>query len=215
MISAVDDGVGRIRQYLQERGIEKNTLIFFLSDNGAPTKPGMWDGSLNEPFVGEKGMLTDGGNRLPFLMSWPSRLPAGKVYNPAVISLDLMTTALAAANVDAKPEWQLDGANLLPYLTGDRNGEPHDALCWRFRSQAAVVSGRWKLYFVAPDRWYLFDTESADGERLDLATQHPEIVKELQIKLRAWCTEQTPPGLPSKARSEDNQYLQLHQLTKP
>lgn len=215
MIAAVDDGVGHIRQFLRERGLEKNTLIFFLSDNGAPTKPGMWDGSLNEPFVGEKGLLTDGGHRLPFLMSWPGRLPAGRIYEPAVISLDLMTTALAAAQIETRPEWKLDGVNLLPYLTNQRAGVPHEALFWRFRSQAAVLAGRWKLYFIAPDRWLLFDGENPAGERQDVAAQHPGVVAELQAKLRAWCAEQTPPGLPSKPHTEDNVYLKRHHLLEP
>ena len=79
MIAAMDEGIGRIRAKLREQGNEKNTLIFFIGDNGAPLKEGAWNGSLNLPLVGEKGMLTDGGIRTPFLAAWPGTIPAGQI----------------------------------------------------------------------------------------------------------------------------------------
>ncbi len=210
MIAAMDDGVGRIRQLLRARGIEKNTLVIFLSDNGAPLKPGMWDGSLNDPWVGEKGMLTDGGHRLPFLMSWPGTLPTGGHFPHPVISLDLLPTALAAAGEKIRPEWKLDGVNLLPFLTGRRRAAPHDALFWRFSSQAAVVADHWKLLYLAPDRWMLFDHNDPAGERHDVAAQHPEVVSKLRTRLQAWCAEQTPAGLPTTLHAVDAEFFQRH-----
>ena len=210
MISAMDDGIGRIRDLLLERGLERNTLIVFLSDNGAPLKPGMWDGSLNDPLVGEKGMLTDGGHRLPFLMAWPGTLPAGTVYRHPIISLDILPTALAAAGVAAKSAWKLDGVNLLPFLTGQRDNPPHQELYWRFNSQAAVLTEQWKLLYLAPDRWMLFDTHGAEGEAREVATQHPEVVAELQSRLRAWAAEQSPAGLPVKLSADDAEFFQRH-----
>ena len=126
MIAAMDDGLGRIRAKLRAMGVENNTLIFFISDNGAPLKPGAWDGSLNLPLIGEKGMLTDGGVRTPFVAAWPGTLPAGKVYDWPVINLDVAATAVALAGLPHDDK--LDGVNLMPFLTGDNPAAPHDYL---------------------------------------------------------------------------------------
>ena len=197
LIAAIDDGVGRIRQALRERGLGRDTLIVFTSDNGAPLRPCMENGSLNTPLVGEKGQLTDGGTRVPFVAAWPAGLPAGRVYPHPVISLDILPTALAAAGVDARPEWKLDGVNLLPFLTGERSEAPHRELFWRFGPQAAVMSGRWKLLHHPPDGWQLFDLGSPEAETRDLAAQHPGEVARLKARLHAWAAEQSPAGLPA------------------
>lgn len=210
MIAAVDDGVGRIRQVLRERELERDTLVVFISDNGAPLKAKMWDGSLNAPLVGEKGMLTDGGTRLPFVMSWPAGLRAGQVYPRPVISLDILPTALGAAGVEAPPEWRLDGVNLLPFLAGVRTDAPHPELFWRFGSQAAMLTERWKLLYLAPDHWLLFDARAADGETRDLAAEHPDVVAALQPRLRAWAAEQSPAGLPAALSEEDAEFYGRH-----
>ncbi len=213
MIAAVDDGVGRLRAALRERGWDQNTLIFFIADNGAPLKPGMWDGSLNEPLVGEKGLLLDGGIRVPFLACWPGTLPAGKVYEPPVIALDIAATALAAAGAMTHPDDKLDGVDLRPFLTDRRAGTPHDALFWRFRSQAAALTEQWKLVFVAPDRWHLFDRRAEDGESRNVAAAHPEIVAQLRAKLEAWSAGQFPSGLPRRSTAADDQYLSQYGLS--
>jgi arylsulfatase A-like enzyme len=197
LIAAIDDGVGRIRQALRERGLGQDTLIVFTSDNGAPLRPGMENGSLNTPLVGEKGQLTEGGTRVPFVAAWPAGLPAGRVYPHPVISLDILPTALAAAGVDARPEWKLDGVNLLPFLTGEQSEAPHRELFWRFGPQAAVMSGRWKLLHHPPDHWQLFDLGSPEGETRDLTAQHPGEVSRLKARLHAWAAEQSPAGLPA------------------
>ncbi|MFN9911805.1 MAG: sulfatase/phosphatase domain-containing protein, partial [Pirellulaceae bacterium] len=113
-----------------------------IGDNGAPLKEGAWDGSVNAPLVGEKGMLTDGGIRVPFVAAWPSQIPAGMVFHDPVINLDIAATAVAAAGLPPDP--MLDGVDLLPHLRGELSKPPHDSLYWRWRSQAAILEFPWK-----------------------------------------------------------------------
>ncbi len=87
----------------------------------------------------------EGGTRVPFCVQWKGKLPAGKTYENPIIQLDILPTALAAAGVEIKPEWNLDGVNLLPYLTGEKTEQPHETLYWRFGDQWAVRHGDWKL----------------------------------------------------------------------
>ena len=204
MISAIDDGVGRIRQKLRNHKITGRTLIFFISDNGAPLKIDMadepmgktdpgWDGSRNDPWIGEKGMLTEGGIRVPFVVAWPSRIPAGKTYDHPVISLDVGATAVALAGMEKPPE--LDGINLLPHLGGENPRPPHDALFWRFWNQAAVRKGPWKYLQCGPRR-YLFNLDSPEHEKLNRIKEHPEIADQLQAELSTWTNGLPQPGIP-------------------
>jgi arylsulfatase A-like enzyme len=174
-----------------------------VSDNGAPLKKGMWDGSLNEPLVGEKGMLTEGGIRVPFLAAWPGTIEGGRDFPHAVSTLDILPTALAAAGAAVDPAWGLDGVNLLPFVSKDASKQPHEKLYWRYRSQAAVATDRWKLLFVAPDQRRLYDLTVPDGERRDVAADHPAVVTELFADLTRWCGEQSPAGLPTSRDKED------------
>lgn len=210
MIKSVDEGIGRIRLLLKDLGLAENTLIIFTSDNGAPLKEGMWDGSLNQPFVGEKGMLTDGGVRVPFIISWPDKIKSGLVFKEPVISLDILPTAVAAAGGQIDQSWKIDGKNLLPFLTGEKNGSPHSALFWRFRSQASILSGSWKLIFSAPNKYYLFDMKTPGGEKENLAEQYPSVTKRLNERLSRHADQLLPSGLPSKIWAEDEALLNLH-----
>jgi arylsulfatase A-like enzyme len=205
MMSAIDDGVGRILERLQRHGLDEKTLVFFISDNGAPLKiekkdlpisfkGGAWDGSLNDPWVGEKGMLTEGGIRVPFLVRWKGRLPAGRVYDRPIISLDVAATAAALAGADAGG---LDGVNLIPYLAGERDGDPHEALTWRFWSHAAIRAGKWKYLRLADQREFLFDVAGDAHETKDLLKDHPDVARDLAAKLKRWCDGLKVPGMPT------------------
>lgn len=204
MMSAIDDGVGRIQETLKSAGIAENTLIFFISDNGAPLKidkedkpisfvAGAWDGSLNDPFVGEKGMVSEGGIRVPYIVSWPAMLPRGKVYHKPVISLDVAATAVAVAGLETAPE--LDGVNLIPFLSGTQKGPPHEALYWRFWNQSAIRMGKWKLLKAGDSEW-LFNVNSKKHERKNLIGKHPEKARELKANLREWAAKLYHPGVP-------------------
>ncbi len=208
MIAAMDDGIGRLRAKLRESGIDKNTLIFFIGDNGAPLKQGAWNGSLNTPLTGEKGMLTDGGIRTPFLASWPGRIPAGQVIDAPVINLDVAATANAAAGLphDAK----LDGVDLMPYMLGQKVGSPHEALYWRWRSQAAVRADHWKYILLGKDERFLFDLDSPEGETKNRLTDFPDIAADLDKKLMAWNSTLPPPGIPRDIVDQDQMFYDAH-----
>lgn len=193
MVSALDDAVGAVLTQLRADGLEDNTLIFFLSDNGGPLGR---NGSSNVPLSGEKGHMHEGGIRVPYLVQWKSGLPAGKVYDRPVSSLDIAATALAAAGVPAPEERPLDGVSLLPFWRGERTGEPHAALFWRMKPRRiwAVRMGDWKL--VSAHAWgdlpssvgrpRLSNLADDPAERRDLSAQFPAKVAELQSAYDAW-----------------------------
>jgi arylsulfatase A-like enzyme len=208
MISAMDDGVGKIVQKLRDQGLEQETLIFFLSDNGAPLQKGRWNGSKNDPLVGGKGMLTDGGIRVPFIATWPGMLPSGKVYEHPVISLDIASTMAAVAGLPY--DERLDGVNLMPYLRGENNSAPHDALYWRWRSQAAIRAGRWKFLRLGADHRFLFDLEHPHGESRNVAVKHPMIAVQLERKLQQWSAQLVPAGLPTGVNPRDKKLFENH-----
>jgi arylsulfatase A-like enzyme len=204
MTAALDEAVGKVLGQLRARGLEENTLVFFLSDNGGPIGKFAPNGSSNAPLRGSKGDTWEGGIRVPFLVQWKGRLPAGKRYDRPVIQLDIHPTALAAAGVETRPGWKLDGVNLLPFLEGKDAAPPHDALFWRFGEQMAIRMGDWKLvrpdlstdapFGKIADRPMLFNLADDVGEKTDLAEKHPEKVKELQERWKQWNTGLAAPA---------------------
>lgn len=204
MIAAMDEGLGRVRAKLKDMGQEQNTLIFFIGDNGAPLG-NAWDGSINLPMVGQKGMLAEGGIRTPFIAAWPGRWPSGATYDQPVINLDVAATAVALAGVSQDPK--LDGVNLTPFVTGENKSAPHERLFWRWGSQAAVLEMPYKLIKLGKRPALLFDLAKPEGENLErnLATQRPEVVTRLEQRLQAWAAELLPPGL-----STDNSGFSRH-----
>jgi len=189
MLSAMDDGIGAVLRKLTDTGLEKDTLIFFLSDNGGP--PG--NGSSNGPLRAYKATVYEGGIRVPFVLRWPAKIPAGVVYQNPVISLDVLPTALAAAGGKLPTDRPMDGVNLLPYVTGEKSDPPHDLLFWRMRQNEAVRMGNWKLVVAGATPPQLFDLSKDIGETNDLAGQKPDFVKELTGALAEWESQMVPP----------------------
>ncbi len=191
MLAAMDEGVGQVLEQLRELDLEEKTLVVFLSDNGGPTKSTT---SRNNPLRGYKGQVLEGGIRVPFLAQWKGHLPSGKVYDYPVISLDIQPTALAAAGGSIPNEWNIDGINLLPYLRGEIEGIPHDALFWRFGDQWAVRRGNWKLVkdnsLATPA---LYNLEDDIHEQHDLSADNPTVVKELRSLYEQWNSELKEP----------------------
>jgi arylsulfatase B len=178
MLANLDDSVGAVLAKLRETGLEENTLVIFLSDNGGPTRELT---SSNAPLRSGKGSVYEGGLRVLFMMQWKGKLPKGRVYEKPIISLDLFATAAAIA--DAPVKRSIDGVNLLPYLTGKKNGTPHKALYWRLNNKAAYRKGDWKI-LRNPVRgktggWELYDLAEDVSEQNDLAKKRTEKVDEL------------------------------------
>jgi arylsulfatase A-like enzyme len=199
MLSALDDNVGRVMAKLRDRGLDKDTIVFFISDNGGPVMPGTTvNGSSNAPLGGSKRQTLEGGVRVPFVVSWPGRIPPGR-YEQPVIQLDIAPTVLAAAEVTA-PDAAFDGVNLLPFLSGSDRGPPHDTLFWRFGEQMAIRRGEWKLVrwgtnetTLPGEQWpKLFRLSSDIGESRDLAAEEPAKVAELEAAWQAWNRELPP-----------------------
>lgn len=211
MMNAVDEGIGRIRKLLRDKGIADNTLIMFTSDNGAPLgahqgqpmadilpvgKPGpAWDGSRNDPLVGEKGMLAEGGIRVPMIWSWPARLPKGRTVFDPVISLDMVASALAAAGVDDMTD--LDGVDLVPLLTASPSKAIERDLYWRFWNQAAIRRGDWKYIVTGDGREMLFDVRRDREERHNQLTEKRDLAATMRARLKRWTGNLQPQGLPS------------------
>ncbi len=144
MTFAIDEAVGAVMAQLRRSNLIDNTLIFFISDNGGPTVlTYAYNASNNAPLRGSKGTALEGGIRVPFVVSWPSVVPAGITFDEPVVQLDIIPTVLAAAGLEPAPN--LDGVDILPQLTGMSAAAPHDALYWRSFGQMAVRQGDWKL----------------------------------------------------------------------
>jgi len=205
MLSALDDAVGNVLAKVHELGQDENTLVIFISDNGGPTASTT---SGNGPLRGFKAQTWEGGIRIPYIVQWKGHLPAGKVDDRPVIQLDILPTVLAAVGVTAKPEWKLDGVNLLPYLTGENSGAPHEDLFWRFGGQLAIRKGDWKLVKAPgiaanPEDWggskattdgaELYNLAQDIGEKTNLAAQNPEKVQELAADWNKWNAELVDP----------------------
>jgi len=191
MTAAMDDAVGRVLETLRRLKIEENTLVFFFSDNGGPTPQTT---SSNLPLRGYKGQVLEGGIRVPFMVQWKGRVPAGKVYDHPVIQLDIHPTVVAAVGERISPEWKLDGVNLLPYLTGEKTGAPHETLYWRFHQQRAVRKGDWKLLAqTAGAKPSLYNLAEDIGEKNDLSEKMPDKAKELDAVWQAWNAQLMAP----------------------
>jgi arylsulfatase A-like enzyme len=184
MLSAMDDGVGIVLKALEDNDITSNTLVFFISDNGSPARGKT---SKNLPLRGFKHDLLEGGIRVPFLAKWPAKIPAGKVYDQPVISLDMYAMALAAAGTTA-PASLMDGVDLVPYLDGSVASDPHPALYWRHGDEWGVRSGDWKLLQTgkAGAAPALYNLKSDIGETEDKAAANPDKARELKGLFDAW-----------------------------
>ncbi len=189
MQSAMDDNVGKVLDAVRKNGLEENTLIIFVSDNGGPTKGTT---SANGPLRAFKGDTYEGGIRVPYMLQWKGKIPAGKTYDQPVIALDIAPTvcALAEAKRDGA---KFDGVDLMPFLTGKSTDAPHEALYWRYGKKYAIREGDWKLVDNGTGKWELYDLSKDIGESKDLAADKPAKFKKLKARWDKWNSELVPP----------------------
>jgi arylsulfatase A-like enzyme len=195
-MSLLDDAIGQVLAAMKDTAQEQRTLVFFFSDNGGPLEA---NGSINTPLREKKGTVYEGGVRVPFLVSWPGTLPAGRDYALPVSSVDVMATALAAAGAPMPKDKKYDSVNLLPHLKGEVPAAPHDRLFWRSGERLAVREGDWKLVRNAETADQLFHLANDMGETKDLATAEPATRQRLAAALDAWNAELIPPAFPGPA----------------
>ena len=181
MLANMDDSVGSVMGQLRKSGLEENTIVFFLSDNGGPTKELT---SSNLPLRGTKGQMYEGAIRVPFMMQWKGEIPSGQVYEKPVTSFDIFATAAANSAGVTAPR-QVEGVDLIPYLTGKNNGVPHETLFWRQGGKTALRHGDWKLVrmgkrlVAGQANWELYDLSEDLSEENNLAASQPERLAKL------------------------------------
>ncbi len=195
MLASMDDAIGRVMGKIRALGQEENTLVFFIADNGGPTASTT---SQNGPLRGFKMTTFEGGPRVPFIAQWKGKIPAGKTYDLPVMNLDVLPTAIIAAGGKTDPSWQLDGVDLMPFLTGKQTSRPHQTLYWRYGPQWAIRHGDLKLVVSkgGSGQPELYDLATDIGESKDLASAQPAKVKELQALWDKWSAEQAPASTP-------------------
>jgi arylsulfatase A-like enzyme len=193
MMSAMDDAVGRVLGKIRELGQEERTLVFFIADNGGPTASTT---SHNGVLRGFKMTTFEGGPRVPFFLQWTGKIRGGQVEDRPVMNLDVLPTIVTAAGGTISSDRQLDGVDLLPYLTGAKTDRPHETMFWRFGEQWAVRHGDWKLVVSrgGSGRPELYQLARDVGETTDLAATEPQKVTELQNLYDAWNKQQAPPS---------------------
>jgi arylsulfatase A-like enzyme len=189
MMTAMDEGIGKVLGKLRDLRLEEDTLIFFISDNGGPTGN---NGSNNSPLRATKATVYEGGIRVPFMIQWPRRLKGGKVVEIPVIALDILPTAAAAAGAQIPKDRKIDGVNLLPYISGEKKGTPHEMLFWRMGQNHAIRKGNWKLVTMAGET-ALYDLAADIGESKDMKAEKPDIVQELRKAFEKWSLEMVEP----------------------
>ena len=190
MMQRLDEGVGRLMRALRDARLERDTFLVFTSDNGGERY------SYNWPTSGGKGTLSEGGIRVPAIVRWPGRVPAGRTTDQSIITMDRVATLLAIGGATPDPAYPLDGLDLSSLC----RGEPvrfDRTIFWRTRLEDAARRGRWKYLMRNRDE-SLFDIPRDPGEGADLAVYEPETLTALRAEFQGW-SKQMLPRAPASA----------------
>ena len=180
-VTCMDEAIGELLKLLLELRVEKNTLVMFLSDNGGSGNGG------NAPLRGKKSTMWEGGLRVPFIAWWPGKLPAGKVTDEFLTTLELLPTICAATGANPPEGVKLDGFDMLPVLRGEVKS-PRKEMFWQRRSDKAVRFENWK-WIESTKGGGLFDLTNDIGEKNDLSKDKPDIVAMMKSRSDAWRRE--------------------------
>ncbi len=185
MIRHMDEGIGKVLEAIDQIGARENTIVVFTSDNGGERF------SDTYPLVGKKMDLLEGGIRVPCVIRWPARVPAGMQTKRLAMGMDWMPTFLAAAGVAADPAYPLDGIDLF-------GPDVQRNLYWRmlYRNQKAVRSGVWK-YLSVDGAEFLYDLSRDERERANLRYREPERFEALRAAYFEW--DASMPRFPEDA----------------
>ncbi|MDA8587697.1 sulfatase-like hydrolase/transferase [Flavobacteriaceae bacterium] len=200
MVMTVDRGVGKIRDILKKNKIDDNTIIIFTSDNGAPGYIGLPD--LNKPYRGWKLTHFEGGVHVPFIVSYPNKISKGRTYKGRVSNLDIFSTVASVAGVDMTrndlKDIAFDGANLIPYLSGENEGEPERILFNKSGDYSFLIKEGWKLQVdLVQNKKWLYNLNEDPTEQLNLSESNFTKLNELEEILNNKLSEQVKPIWPS------------------
>ena len=177
-VTRMDEVIGDVLDALDQAGQTDNTIVLFMSDNGGSGNGG------NAPLRGSKSTLWEGGLRVPFIIRWPGKVPAGKVTDEFLTALEIVPTLLAATGAAAPTQVTLDGFDMLPVLRGEKPSARTE-MFWQRRADKAARVGDWKWLDSAKGKG-LYDLATDPGETKDLSQENPEVVKLMQTRFAAW-----------------------------
>ena len=184
MVSSMDDGIGLILDKLEEKKITDNTIVIFFSDNGGVE---WYNFSDNGILRGIKGDFYEGGIRVPFTMQWPKRIKPGTIYDKPIIALDVFATVASAASAEKYIRNDIDGVDLLPYITGEKSGLPHKYLYWQNPDKDidVVRDERYKYIRIKEDE-YIFDLKNDISEETNIIDSSKPIYDRLKSQFKEW-----------------------------
>ena len=191
MVSSMDDGIGLILDKLEQKNIFENTIVFFFSDNGGVE---WYNFSDNGPLRGIKGDFFEGGIRVPFAMQWPNKIEPGTIYDKPIIALDIFATVASAAKAEKYIKNEIDGVNLIPYLSGNKSGSPHEYLYWKNPDKDIDVirDERYKYLRIKNDE-YIFDLKNDISEESNIIDLSKPIYDRLKSQFKLWEKDMIDP----------------------
>ena len=191
MVSSMDDGIGLILDKLEQKNIFENTIVFFFSDNGGVE---WYNFSDNGPLRGIKGDFFEGGIRVPFAMQWPNKIKPGTIYDKPIIALDIFATVASAAKAEKYIKNEIDGVNLIPYLSGNKSGLPHEYLYWKNPDKDIDVirDDRYKYLRIKNDE-YIFDLKNDISEESNIIDLSKPIYDRLKSQFKLWEKDMIDP----------------------